>query len=326
MADTVVWRIIDGDLPFLYEFPTQYDIEYTSDVLWQIEDGKLPYKKAFPQLRGFSDAPDAMWMIHNGNLPYKKAFPPLIPIENPAAAPKPPYFTFKGIDSTEFGIMEMDPLCLKNEQKTNFLYMPTQGVSVMETGTYKSKVITMTLGLTDISPENILRINQWLVGQGPLIFSRDPKRYYIASCNGALTGQRILRLGKLPIQFNVMPFKYKINDEFEKLSISTILIAKLARIDYEGNVNGQPKIKVYVDEPGDVDIRTYHSDNVTIKDVTEFVEIDVPARKVYDANGNVILNKTYGDITTLQLEPGENTFVLSDNVNDIRVKRNVRWY
>lgn len=321
-----IWYIEDGDLPYRDQFPEKETIEEYPVNVWKITDGELPDKASFPLMRGITDAPSRIWFQRDGDLPYKLSFPPMYPVERPAAAPKPPYFTFKGIDSTEFGIMEMDPLCLKNEQKTNFLYMPTQGVSVMETGTYKSKVITMTLGLTDISPENILRINQWLVGQGPLIFSRDPKRYYIASCNGALTGQRILRLGKLPIQFNVMPFKYKLNDEFEKLSISTILIAKLARIDYEGNVNGQPKIKVYVDESGDVDIRTYHSDNITIKDVTEFVEIDVPARKVYDANGNVILNKTYGDITTLQLEPGENTFVLSDNVNDIRVKRNVRWY
>lgn len=324
MAD--IWYIEDGDLPYRDQFPQKYGINEVPVNVWKITDGELPDKASFPLMRRITDAPSRIWFQRDGDLPYKLSFPPMYPVERPAAAPKPPYFTFKGVDSTEFGIMEMDPLCLKNEQKTNFLYMPTQGVSVMETGTYKSKVITMTLGLTDISPENILRINQWLVGQGPLIFSRDPKRYYIASCNGSLTGQRILRLGKLPIQFNVMPFKYKINDEFEKLSISTILIAKLARIDYEGNVNGQPKIKVYVDEPGDVDIRTYHSDNVTIKDVTGFVEIDVPARKVYDANGNVILNKTYGDITTLQLEPGENTFVLSDNVNDIRVKRNVRWY
>lgn len=321
-----IWYIEDGDLPYRDQFPEKETIEDYPVNVWKITDGELPDKASFPLMRGITDAPSRIWFQRDGDLPYKLSFPPMYPVERPAAAPKPPYFTFKGIDSTEFGIMEMDPLCLKNEQKTNFLYMPTHGVSVMETGTYKSKVITMTLGLTDISPENILRINQWLVGQGPLIFSRDPKRYYIASCNGALTGQRILRLGKLPIQFNVMPFKYKLNDEFEKLSISTILIAKLARIDYEGNVNGQPKIKVYVDESGDVDIRTYHSDNITIKDVTEFVEIDVPARKVYDANGNVILNKTYGDITTLQLEPGENTFVLSDNVNDIRVKRNVRWY
>ena len=81
MANTVVWRIIDGDLPFLYDFPTQYEIEYTSDVLWQISDGTLPYKKAFPHRHGFSDVPDSMWAIRDGTLPYKKTFPQMYPIE-----------------------------------------------------------------------------------------------------------------------------------------------------------------------------------------------------------------------------------------------------
>lgn len=332
MPDTVVWRIIDGNLPFLYDFPTQYAIEYTSDVLWQISDGTLPYKNAFPHLHGFSDVPDSMWAIHDGALPYKKTFPQMYPIEKPAAAPKPPYFTFKGVDSTEFGIMEMDPLCIKHEQKTDFLYMPTQGVSVMQTRTYKSKVITVTLGLTDISPENILRLNQWLIGQGPLTFSRDPKRYYMASCNGAITGQRLLSLGKIPVQFNVMPFKYNINDEYQKATVTATTLTHNATVEYEGTVNGLPKLKIYVDDPGDIWIRCYNtetgytSDNIEITGVTDFVVIDVQARKVYDENNNVILNRTFGDITTLQLLPGENNFVMTTNINDLRVKHNTRWY
>lgn len=89
MADAVTWYIVDGDLPFLYDFPTQYELEYTSDVLWQIEDGTLPYKKSFAELHGFSDAPDAVWVIQDGELPYKKAFPPLYPPIEPVP-PTPP--------------------------------------------------------------------------------------------------------------------------------------------------------------------------------------------------------------------------------------------
>lgn len=92
MADAVTWYIVDGDLPFLYDFPTQYELEYTSDVLWQIEDGTLPCKKSFAELHGFSDAPDAMWVIQDGELPYKKVFPPLYkPVEpDPPVPPHPP--------------------------------------------------------------------------------------------------------------------------------------------------------------------------------------------------------------------------------------------
>lgn len=327
-----IWYIEDGDLPYRDQFPEKETIEDYPVNVWKIADGELPDKAAFAQMHGISDAPSRIWFSKEGYLPYKLCFPPMYPVERPAAAPKPPYFTFKGVDSTEFGIMEMDPLCIKHEQKTDFLYMPTQGVSVMQTGTYKSKVITVTLGLTDISPENILRLNQWLIGQGPLTFSRDPKRYYMASCNGAITGQRLLSLGKIPVQFNVMPFKYNITDEYQKATVTATTLTHNATVDYEGTVNGLPKLKIYVDDPGDIWIRCYNtetgytSDNIEITNITDFVVIDVQARKVYDENNNVILNRTFGDITTLQLLPGENNFVMTTNVNDLRVKHNTRWY
>lgn len=327
-----IWYIEDGDLPYRDQFPEKETIEDYPVNVWKITDGELPDKAAFAQMHGISDAPSRIWFSKEGYLPYKLCFPQMYPVERPAAAPKPPYFTFKGVDSTEFGIMEMDPLCIKHEQKTDFLYMPTQSVSVMQTGTYKSKVITVTLGLTDISPENILRLNQWLIGQGPLTFSRDPKRYYMASCNGAITGQRLLSLGKIPVQFNVMPFKYNINDEYQKATVTATTLTHNATVEYEGTVNGLPKLKIYVDDPGDIWIRCYNtetgytSDNIEITGVTDFVVIDVQARKVYDENNNVILNRTFGDITTLQLLPGENNFVMTTNVNDLRVKHNTRWY
>lgn len=114
MADAVTWYIVDGDLPFLYDFPTQYELEYTSDGLWQIEDGTLPYKKSFAELHGFSDAPDAIWVIQDGELPYKKVFPPLYePIEPvPPTPPTPPI---------EYDIQVLFKVILDSEYKQNII-------------------------------------------------------------------------------------------------------------------------------------------------------------------------------------------------------------
>lgn len=76
MATT--WSIIDGNLPFLQDFPAQYAIEYSSDALWQMNDGELPYRNAFPQLNTINDAPSTVWTIKEGMLPDKAAFPKLI--------------------------------------------------------------------------------------------------------------------------------------------------------------------------------------------------------------------------------------------------------
>lgn len=326
MADTVVWRIIDGDLPFLYEFPVRYDIQYTSEALWQIDDGELPHKKAFPHRYGLTDVPNAVWAIKDGELPYKRSFPPMYKIQTKDPAPKPPYFTFKGVDSTVFGALEMDPLCMKHEQKTNIINIPGQTPAVQQTGTYKSKVITLSLGLPDISPNKIVQLNQWLVGTGRLIFSRDPDRYYMATCNGALTGQRILRLGKLPVQFNVMPFKYKVSEEFKNLALFVYDEDLRASVEYEGNVNGDPVYRLYLDDTNDAEITVGDSETITIKGNTDYIEIDVAKRKVTDANGDLILDRTYGDFTKLQLVPGTNYITVSGNVSGLKVKNNTRWF
>lgn len=75
------WKIRDGDLPFLSEFPVLYGITDYSDSLWNMTDGELPYKKAFPKLYKFTEAPESVWGIKDGELPYKSSFPEMCGID-----------------------------------------------------------------------------------------------------------------------------------------------------------------------------------------------------------------------------------------------------
>lgn len=69
------WYMVDGNLPYLNEFPQMYSIDDAPSALWKIIDGNLPYKTSFSQMHRISDAPYAIWLIEDGKLPYKKAFP-----------------------------------------------------------------------------------------------------------------------------------------------------------------------------------------------------------------------------------------------------------
>ncbi len=327
MADTVVWRIIDGNLPFLYEFPTKYEIEYTCDVLWQISDNSLPFKKSFPYLYKLTDVPNIIWAIEDGKLPYKTAFPKMYKIEKDEAKSLRSSFTFKEINSDEFGIVEILPLCLKHEERTDFINFVSGSPLVRETTALRSKVITVTLGLKDTSPENIDKINSWLIGTGKLIFSHDPDRYYIATCNNALTGQRVLSLGKLPIQFNVMPYKYDNNEsnEFESVRLVEATVSQGATIQYEGNAPSESAFKIT--GTGDIQIYSVQSgDYVEIHGLTGYCVIDLKKRKVTDENDNLILDHTYGNIFDLKLVPGQNIFLISGDVTALAVKKRTRWY
>jgi predicted phage tail component-like protein len=321
------WYITDGDLPFLEEFPQLYLIDDAPNSLWKIIDGDLPFKSSFPQMHTIDDAPSVLWKIIDGDLPFKSLFPKMYKIEKDEAKSLRSSFTFKEINSAEFGIVEILPLCLKHEERTDFINFVSGSPLVRETTALRSKVITVTLGLKDTSPENIDKINSWLIGTGKLILSNDPDRYYIATCNGALTGERLLSLGKLPVQFNVMPYKYDDleSDDFENVTIAEELISKTALIEYEGNA---PSESVYkITGTGTIEIYNVQNGNtVEIHDVSGYCIIDIKAKKVYDHNGNVILDHTYGNIFDLQLNKGNNFFLLSTNVTKFEVKKRTRWY
>lgn len=325
------WKIVNGDLPFRDEFParsTSFD-GYPSS-LWIIHnDGYLPTKSVFATRAIIDDAPDSLWKIVDGKLPFKSVFPKMYKYGQDERIHRPhSSFTFKNVNSADLGLyVETLPLCLKHEERTDFINFVSGSPLVRETTALRSKVITVTLGLKDTSPETIDKINSWLIGTGKLILSNDPDRYYIATCNGALTGERLLSLGKLPIQFNVMPYKYDDleNDNFENVTIAEELISKTALIEYEGNA---PSESVYrITGTGTIEINNVQNGNtVEIHDVTSYCVIDIKAKKVYDHENNVILDHTYGNIFDLQLIPGNNYFFLSTNVTKVEVKKKTRWY
>lgn len=73
--DSYRWKIIDGDLPFLSEFPQMYTVNEPLAYFWDIIDGELPFRPSFPQMYGIDDAPVSFWRIKDGDLPYRLAFP-----------------------------------------------------------------------------------------------------------------------------------------------------------------------------------------------------------------------------------------------------------
>ena len=317
----------DGYLPTKRMFATRAAIDDAPDSLWRIHnDGYLPIKVTFATRAKIDDGPDSLWKIVDGELPFKTMFPKRYKPVREKYLP-PSSFTFKDINSSEFGHLEALPLCLKHEERTDFINFVSGSPLVRETSALKSKVVTMTLGLNDISPGNIDKINSWLIGTGKLIFSNDPNRYYIATCNNALTGQRILTLGKLPVQFNVMPYKYdnSESDVWEDITIAEGLISKTVNVGYNGNAPSESAYKIT--GTGNIEIYNVHNGrSVEIHDVSGYCIVDIKKKKVYDHNNNVILDHTYGDIFDLQLNQGNNFFFLSMNVTKLEVKKRTRWY
>lgn len=327
------YRITDikiTTVPYRYEYPEM--IESTDiENAWITHDvpdeyiNAVPYRPAFPALVESVDISDK-WLISD-DIPFRLNFPELIKSSaNPVQPPS--YFTFKGRSSAEFGSIEILPLCLKHEEKTDFINFIYGNPYVSETSILRSKVITITLNLSDISPANIDRVNEWLIGTGKLVLSHDPHRYYIATCNNALTGQKLVNtLGKVAVQFNVMPYKYDLKEKesFELVDLAEETLHKTAAIYYKGSAPAESTFKITA--TGNIEIYNVQTEKtVEIKGLTEYCIIDIKARKVTDENDLNILDRTYGDIFDLMLAPGDNYFFINGSVTAIGVKKKTRWY
>ncbi len=231
------------------------------------------------------------------------------------------YFIFKGKDSREYGILESLPLDIRAERTTQIINMPAGTPIIYESKAFKAQTVNMTLGLRDNSPDNIREINSWLYGRGKLILSNEPDKYYDAVCNTAIQGTRMVKnLGKIPVNFTVMPYRYAIENEWQEMSISSTWVSY---INNDCMCTLQPTIKIYGN--GELNFTLKDKGSVTVRNVSEYCIIDVPTRRVYNKDGNIILNETVGNILNIELEPGTNTFYWKANTQKVEIKLNKRW-
>lgn len=235
-----------------------------------------------------------------------------------------PYFIFKGIDSRDHVILERLPLLTRSERTTSIIEVPNGYPVVYESYAFRPLPITIHVGYKDTSASEMLFIDDWLFGQGDLIFSNDTERYHKAVCNGVLTGSRISsKLGRIPVSFTLLPFKYAVSNDWETINLQNVDDGKQGWISYEGTVWGEPTIKLY----GNGEIYCQLGPNpVTIRNVVDHCIIDVPQKRVFDKDGNVILNNTVGNITSFNLVNNVQRYMkVSSNVTKVEVLKNTRW-
>ena len=236
------------------------------------------------------------------------------------------WFSFKGVRSDEYGLLERLPLDVRAERITSYIEIPGGMPVAYETTGYKSQIITLNIGIKDVSPENLDAIDAWLFGEGELVFSNDPDRYYLAVCNKALTGSRIIKeLGKLQIQFIVLPYKRSkrvwesidLTETEENVSQGWIELS-------ESIAFAVPVIKVY--GSGDISIRRFLPDSAVVaRNVTDYVIFDVEKNAVYDKDGNVIENETTSGLAAFRLGAEQAAMIEFENATAVEVIKNMRW-
>ena len=269
------------------------------------------------------------------------------------------WLKWKGVLMPNFVILENTPCPVRSERVTSIVDMPNNVPIIYQTKGYKVNNIPVNLGfrprvfdrnffntygggsfandaeIQALTTDEILNIQfasiyNFLQGAGTLTFSSEPDKYYNAVCNAAIVPERLSKkLRKLPVQFTCMPFRYSISNEVEEVTLTSLNeVSNTGTITYQGTEPSEPTIKIYVSgtqtvamDFGNVGDSTY----IKLNDITGSATIDVQTRRVYDSNGNVILNSVEGDITKLRIKAPNTRVVIDKTCTKLEVLKNTRW-
>lgn len=262
------------------------------------------------------------------------------------------WFKWKGIMMPKFVMLENEPSPLKFEQVTSVIDMPDNVPLVYQTKGFRAQTISLIIGFrpgvwdteffnqfagTNLTDDQCAAMNRhgieqlqfdsvynWLCNGGTLTFSNDSSRYYNAVCNVSIVPERISKsLRKLNVQFTVMPFRYALNNSpVEQPLHDRNEQEKDTTVTFQGTYFSEPAYKFYL--TGNLYIMWDNRYRINITDVVESVTVDIQNRRVFDKDGNVILNRTYGEFMNMTLSHDTN-LIVSSNVTKIEVTKNTRW-
>ncbi|GAB6174509.1 hypothetical protein JCM15765_39870 [Paradesulfitobacterium aromaticivorans] len=162
-------------------------------------------------------------------------------------------FNFQGKDSyTDFGIkVEKRPIIPKQQRNIQYVEVPGRSGSLkIDDATYKDMIIPIQCGFSDtFVTDKADLVKAWLdSGEGPLIFSNQLDKYYLAHVSDQVDiGQEFKVFGKFLVNFRCRPFKYDLDN-------MAITLTSAGTITNPGTVASEPVILVTGD--GDITLRS----------------------------------------------------------------------
>lgn len=272
------------------------------------------------------------------------------------------YFKWKGIKMPSFMMLESVPDPIRFEQVTSIIDMPEGTPLAYQSKAFKSANQPLTIGFrpgcydsqffkdwsgrteyknhtisfldsvfSAMDDNELLNIQfdcayNWLSGMSKLVFSNDESRYYNAVCNSQVIPDRISkRMRKLQVQFTVMPFRYLIEENFEQVTLTSYnTVSNKGIISYDGTYESEPTLRIWCTGDFAMDFGGNMSGYVKFYDIDEYVVVDIPTRRVYDKNGNVITDHVENNFMKLRLYDGLNVYI-DKNVTKLEILKNTRW-
>ena len=226
------------------------------------------------------------------------------------------WFTFKGIDSREMGvIVTAMPETVRAERRIESITVAGRNGSLhKDEGVYESYDRTMECAL--IKRARLDEITAWLVGSGEMTFSTEPDKVYRVTIANKISITQMMRVfQKFQIILDTQPFKYSVNAAGDALELTAP-----TTIRNSGTVYSEPLITVY--GSGDITLNI-NGEDFPLYGVQESITIDSEMMEVFKGDTNQ--NGKYGGAEFPRFEVGKNEIRWTGNVSKIKIQPRWRW-
>ena len=212
-------------------------------------------------------------------------------------------------------ISELPPI---TKAKMRVIETEIDGVdgSIIEELGYEPYDKPLKIGLT--RDADIDEVMEYFNGEGTIVFSNEPDKYYKVKIIDQIDYERLLRFRTATVMFRTQPFKYLYQETYQKFTnVSVPMIAI-----NQGNKNSKPIIKIV--GSGTVEFKL---EGITIFSYTfpsNETQVIIDSEKEDAYLGEVLKNRNMiGDFPIFK--KGRNSITVTGAVTELTVTANSRW-
>jgi len=212
-------------------------------------------------------------------------------------------------------ICELPPIT-KPKMRANETVIDGVDGSLIEELGYESYNKSITVGLK--IGADVDKVSEFFSGNGEIVFSNEPDKYYKATIINNIDYQRLLRYRVAQVTFRVQPFKY---DYFEAERYATAERQSMI-IENIGNHTAKPIITITGSGTVELSLNDTAICRYEFPSGEDTVILDSEKQDAY--LGSVLKNRNMvGEFPVF--EKGNNVLAWSGTIESIKIKRYSRW-
>ncbi|BED92025.1 MAG: phage tail family protein [Candidatus Improbicoccus pseudotrichonymphae] len=219
--------------------------------------------------------------------------------------------TIPGLLISEF------PAITKPKIRTQITEIEGKDGDIIDKIGYQSYEKIIKIGL--LGNFDINKIIKYFTGNGHLILSSEPDKYYICEILESIDYERLIKFRTANVKFHTQPFKY-LKDE-ESIDV-TITNQTSITVTNQGLEPSKPVITLYGNDEVSLDINSLTVFQVVIDD--EYITVDSNLEDAYKGSITNLKNRQMTGIFPV-LNPGENTITWTGILTRIVIEPKSRW-